>query len=133
MTDEFAVGDTFERVSEDVSREDFVRYAGASGDFNPIHYDEPHAQEAGYPSVFGQGMFTAGVASALVRETFGLAGLREYDTRFVAQVWPGDTLTTTLEVTAVEDVETGTRVEADLAVTTDGGERVVEGRAVAVV
>ncbi|MGB9986054.1 MaoC family dehydratase [Salarchaeum japonicum] len=133
MTGEFAVGDTFERVSEDVSREDFVRYAGASGDFNPIHYDEPHAQEAGYPSVFGQGMFTAGVASALVRETFGLAGLREYDTRFVAQVWPGDTLTTTLEITAVEDVETGTRVEADLAVTTDGGERVVEGRAVAVV
>ncbi|WP_206022029.1 MaoC/PaaZ C-terminal domain-containing protein [Salarchaeum sp. JOR-1] len=133
MTDSFAVGDTFERVTEDVSREDFVRYAGASGDFNPIHYDDPHARDAGYPSVFGQGMFTAGVASGLVRETFGLAGLREYDTRFVAQVWPGDTLTTTLEVTGVAETADGTRVEADLVVTNGDGKRVVDGGAVAVV
>ena len=131
------VGDTVEYTAEDVERGDFVRYAGASGDFNPIHYDEPHAKAAGYDSPFGQGMFTSGVASRAVREVFGLQGLREFRTRFVAQVWPGDDLTTTVEVTAVEATDGGVdgdeRVEADVTVTNQDGETVVEGSAVAVV
>jgi len=81
MTDEYAVGNTFEHTVETVDRPDFVKYAGASGDFNQIHYDEPHAERAGYDSVFGQGMFTAGVASRTVREALGLRCLWEYRTR----------------------------------------------------
>jgi len=133
MTDEYAVGDTFEHTVESVDRADFVKYAGASGDFNPIHYDEPHAERAGYDSVFGQGMFTAGVASRTVREALGLRSLREYRTRFSAQVWPGDSLTTTVEVIEVEETDGGTRVETDVTVTNQDGEDVVAGRAVAVV
>ena len=139
------VGDAVEHTVEGVERADFVRYAGASGDFNPIHYDEPHARAAGYDAPFGQGMFTSGVASRAVREAFGLRGLREFRTRFVAQVWPGDDLTTTVVVTAVESADgdggverggserAGKRVEADVTVTNQDGETVVEGSAVAVV
>ncbi|MFC5973529.1 MaoC family dehydratase [Halomarina salina] len=128
-----SVGDTVERTVEGIERADFVRYAGASGDFNPIHFDEPHARSSGYESPFGQGMFTSGVASRAVREAFGLQGLREFETRFVSQVWPGDDLTTTVAVTAVEETDAGDRVEADVTVTDQDGETVVEGRAVAVV
>jgi peroxisomal enoyl-CoA hydratase 2 len=126
------VGDTYEVVTEDLRREDFVRYAGASGDFNRIHYDEPFVTDAGYDSVFGQGMFTAGVATRAVREAFGIAGLREYRTRFVSQVWPDDTLTTTLEVESVEETDDGTRVDASLTVENDDGESVIEGGVVVV-
>jgi len=133
MTDEYAVGDTFEHTVETVERADFVKYAGASGDFNPIHYDEPHAEKAGYDSVFGQGMFTAGVASRTVREALGLRNLREYRTRFSTRVWPGDSLTTTVEVTEVEETDGGTRIETDVTVTNQDGEDVVAGCAVAVV
>lgn len=133
MTDEFAVGDSYEHTVEDVGRVDFVKYAGASGDFNRIHYDDPHAQQAGYESVFGQGMLTAGVASRTVRNALGLQHLSEYRTRFSAKVWPGDDLTTTVEITAVTEGDEGTRVEADVTVVNQDGEKVVSGTAVAVV
>jgi len=71
--DSLSVGDIGpEVVFEDVQRENFVRYAGASGDFNPVHYDGPYAKAAGYPSVFGQGMFTAGIASRAATNWFRL-------------------------------------------------------------
>src|SRR5678816_4227410 len=47
-------------VVENLSRTDLVKYAGASGDFNPIHHDEGFARSAGNPTVFGHGMLTAG-------------------------------------------------------------------------
>lgn len=53
-------------VVEDISRVDFAKYAGASGDFNPLHVDESYARDAGNPSIFGHGMFTTGLASHLV-------------------------------------------------------------------
>ncbi|WP_440009309.1 MaoC/PaaZ C-terminal domain-containing protein [Halomicrococcus sp. SG-WS-1] len=70
----------------------FVRYAGASGDFTPIHYDEPFATDVGHPSVFAQGMFSAGVGTRLLREWFGLARLEAYRTRFTARAFPGDSM-----------------------------------------
>jgi acyl dehydratase len=133
MTDEFAVGDSYEHTVEDVDRVDFVKYAGASGDFNRIHYDDPYARQAGYDSVFGQGMLTAGVASRTVRQALGLQHLREFRTRFTAKVRPGDDLATTVEVTAVEEGDEGTRVEAAVTVVNQHGEEVVTGTAVAVI
>jgi len=127
---DLSVGDTGpEVVVSDLDRSDFVKYAGASGDFNPIHYNEPLATAAGYESVFAQGMFTAGVAARAVADWFGLANVRSYGVRFQAQVWPGDTVTAVAEVTGVEvggDVAT---VEADVLVTNQDGEAVVTGRA----
>ena len=112
-----------------VSREDFVRYAGASGDFNPIHYDEPYARASGNPAVFGQGMFTAGVAAHAVADWLGLGAVRAFDVRFRSRVWPGDTLETVVEATDVERVGAGERVAVDLRVERDGGEPLITGDA----
>jgi peroxisomal enoyl-CoA hydratase 2 len=138
MTDKYAdtlyiedvsVGDSSpEVIVEDLERPDFVRYAGASGDFNPIHYSEPFAKSAGNPSVFGQGMFTAGVLSHMVSEWVGLQNLRSYSARFVDRVWPEDTITTRGEVTEVND---GGRIQADVWVENQEGTRVIEGSIVA--
>jgi len=127
-----AVGDTGpEVVVEDLERMDFVKYAGASGDFNPIHYDEPLAEAAGYESVFAQGMLTAGIAAQAVSDYFGLGNVRAYDVRFQAQVWPGDTVTAVAEVTDVERQGETATVEADVVVTNQDGEAVVTGEATA--
>lgn len=99
-----------------LSRTDFVRYAGAGGDFNPIHHDETFAEAAGYPSVFGHGLLTAGILSGYACDWLGRTNLRKYGVRYVAQVWPGDTLILSGEaVSAIEDIG-GVTVEATLRV-----------------
>ena len=133
---EVSAGDRAPTVSlGPLDRRDFVRYAGASGDFNPVHYDEPYARASGHPSVFGQGMFTAGVAAHAVADWLGVGTVRSFDVRFRAQVWPGDTLATTVEATDVERVEAGERVAVELRVDRDddgGGTAVITGTAEAV-
>ena len=129
---DLAVGDTGPRVVvEDLERRDFVKYAGASGDFNPIHYDEPHARAAGYDSVFAQGMLTAGVAAHAVSDFFGLGNVRSFDVRFQSQVWPGDTVTAVPEVTRIESEGDAATVEAGVRVTNQDDEVVVSGEATA--
>lgn len=104
----FAVGDLAppRRVGP-INRTDIVRYAGAGGDFNPIHHDETFAQRSGYRSVFGHGLFTAGVLSAYATSWLGLAALRKYSVRYVSQVWPGDTLILGGQVESVIELPTG--------------------------
>ena len=87
-------------VVENLTRTDLVRYAGASGDFNPIHHDEDFAKAAGNPTVFGHGMLTAGFVGALHhRLRRAPANLRRYKVRFATRVWPGDTITCSGRVT----------------------------------
>ncbi len=126
-----SAGDTGpEVVVEDLTRQDFVRYAGASGDFNPIHYDEPFATGAGNPSVFGQGMLTAGFAATQVTDWFGLDRIEAFSTRFQSRVFPGDTVRATGEVVGIEEADDGSHVvEVDLVVTVADGEAVVTGSA----
>ena len=57
--DDIKEGDTGPEFTHELSRTDLVMYAGASGDFNPMHHDEVKAKDSGLPSVFGHGMFTA--------------------------------------------------------------------------
>ena len=90
-------------VVDDLSRTQLVMYAGASGDYNPLHTDEVYAtQVAGYRTVFAHGMLTMGLAGRLVTDIVGVDRLAAFGGRFRAQVWPGDTLTTTATVTAVD-------------------------------
>lgn len=127
LAGDVSVGDTGpELVVEDVERQDFVRYAGASGDFNPIHYAEPYAKEAGNSSVFGQGMCTAGYAAHMVSDWFGLENVRTFEVRFQARVWPGDTITVSGEVTDITRSET-TVVEAEITVQNDDNEIIITG------
>ncbi|WP_159903111.1 FAS1-like dehydratase domain-containing protein [Salinirussus salinus] len=125
---EVAVGDAGPELTvEDVQRPDFVKYAGASGDFNPVHYSEPYAHATGSRSVFGQGMLTAGYAAHFVADWFGLANVSNFRVRFEEQLWPGDTVTASGEVTAVDEGSEGATVEADIAVTNEAGTRLVSG------
>lgn len=129
---DLAVGDRGPAVVvEDLERRDFVKYAGASGDFNPIHYNEPLAEAAGYESVFAQGMLTAGIAAHAVADFFGLGNVRSFEVRFQSQVWPGDTVTAVAEVTGIEREGDTATVEADVEVTNGDGEAVVAGAAAA--
>lgn len=126
---ELAVGASREQVVvETLSRTQIVMYAGASGDFNPIHHDEPFATGgAGYPSVFAHGMLTMGLTGRLLTDWLGDGVLRAFGVRFVRQVWPGDTLTAKGEVVSVENGLATIKV----VTTNQNGESVVEGEAVA--
>ncbi|WP_405148233.1 MaoC/PaaZ C-terminal domain-containing protein [Sphaerisporangium sp. NBC_01403] len=105
-----------------LTRTDFVRYAGAGGDFNPIHHDETFAHAAGYPSVFGHGLLTAGILGGYVADWLGRGNLRTFSVRYVGQVWPGDTLTLSGEVLRSESGPDGaTEVEVGLAVHSAAG------------
>lgn len=123
------VGDTRDQVViEEINRSHIVKYAGAGGDFNPLHHDDTFAQSVGYPSVFAHGMFSMGLTGRMLTDWVGPTGLRKYGVRFTKQVFPGDTLTAHGEVTAVNGDEATIRVWT----TNKAGETVVEGEAVAV-
>lgn len=79
----------------------FVRYSGASGDLNPMHYDDIQARAAGHPSVFSQGMHQAALLAGFATDWLGAEHVRRFHVRFREQVWPGDVLTCAGEVTAV--------------------------------
>lgn len=92
-----------EKVFGPLEREDFVRYANASGDDNPIHQDEEYARRSGAPTVFAMGMLNAGFLAKAVTEWFGSPlNLRRYKVRFTARVWPGDELVCTGRVDTIE-------------------------------
>ena len=99
-----AVGESSDSVVvEDLKRTQIVMYAGASGDFHPLHTDAPYAQAKGFPGVFAHGMLTMGVTGVALTNLVGREALREYAARFRGIVWPGDTLTTRLTLAGVRD------------------------------
>ncbi|MCH2336881.1 MAG: hypothetical protein MK316_06405 [Pseudomonadales bacterium] len=102
---ELKVGDTYtERVVEDLKRTQVVMYAGASGDYNPVHTDELFTTEvAGYPGVFAHGMLTMGMTGRMLTNYVGDGRLTEFGVRFTNQVFPGDTLDSTATVTAISE------------------------------
>ncbi|MGC5167681.1 MaoC family dehydratase [Luteimicrobium sp. DT211] len=106
-----------------LDRARLVRYAGASGDFNPIHWNERFATEVGLPGVIAHGMLSMGVAVPLVEEWAGDPGaVVDYQTRFARPVPVPDPGTATLTVTGVVgalDPEAGT-ARIDLTVALDG-------------
>jgi len=130
--DDLAVGETREAVLvENLTRTQIVQYAGASGDFNPIHHDEPFAKAAGYPSVFAHGMLSMGLTGRLLTDWLGDGVLRSFGVRFVRQVWPGDTLTGRATVRSLESRDGEGLVGLDLVTTNQKGEPVVTGEAAA--
>jgi acyl dehydratase len=118
---------------EKVDRNMFVRYAGASGDFNPIHYNEEYAKSAGYPTVFAQGMFTAGVLATFFTDWVGESNVRRFRTRFVGQVWPGEQIVCSGQVVKVYEQDGETRADCELKVTNADGQAKIDGDATCVV
>ena len=99
------VGDTYtECLVEDLKRTQIVMYAGASGDYNPVHTDEKFTKEvAGYPTVFAHGMLTMGMTGRMLTNYVGDGRLTKYGVRFTSQVWPGDTLNSTAKVEEINE------------------------------
>jgi acyl dehydratase len=129
--DDVSQGDVAPEVSQDLGRTDLVMYAGASGDFNPMHHDEVAAQAAGLPSVFGHGMFTMGLLGKALTDYVGVGNLRLYKVRFTKQTWPGETLTTHIAVAKKYDEGDEHRVDLECEVVNQDGEAKVSGLAVA--
>ena len=127
--DDVQVGDQAPAIDHKLTRTDLVMYAGASGDFNPMHTDEVAAKAAGLPSVFGHGMFSAGLLATAITNYVGIGNLTSYKIRFTKQTWPGERLTT--EVKVAEKLP-GNQVVLDCAVTNERGEAKVRAEAVAV-
>ena len=122
-------GDTYtECLVEDLSRTQIVMYAGASGDYNPVHTDEKFTKEiAGYPSVFAHGMLTMGMTGRMLTNYVGDVRLTKYGVRFTSQVWPGDTLNSTATVVDITDGIVNLSVET----TNQDGALVLSGYAAA--
>jgi acyl dehydratase len=117
----------FERTAGPITRTQIVRFAGAAGDFNPMHHDEPFAIAAGQPGVFAMGQLQAAMLAAMVAEWLGAKNIVGYGVRFREKVWPGDRLVLSGELAEEAD---GLRVyelqatrEADDAVVLTGWAR----------
>jgi acyl dehydratase len=128
---ELAVGHRFETVvCEDLKRTQIVQYAGASGDYNPLHTDEIYATKiAGYPSVFAHGMLTMGLTGQAIAGLVGAENLVRFGVRFTAQVWPGDTLTVRCSVVRVAAEDGAAVAEFSVSTVTASGTEVVSGYA----
>ncbi len=127
------IGDTHEElVVNDLSRTQIVQYAGASGDYNPIHTDEIFATKvAGYPTVFAHGMLTMGLTGTMLTNYVGDGRLTRFGVRFVSQVWPGDTLTARATIEAIRDEDGQKLVDLTLETVNQDGKAVVKGSATA--
>ena len=121
--DDVEVGTELPAQSFPVTRATLVRYAGASGDFNPIHWNEKFAKEVGLPDVIAHGMFTMAEALRVVTDWTGdPAAVVEYGVRFTKPVVvPNDDKGATIEVSGkVAAKLDDNKVRVDLTVTSAG-------------
>jgi acyl dehydratase len=112
---------------EKLTRTDFVRYAGASGDFNPIHHDQNFAEASGNPTVFAMGMLNAGILSRVVTRFAGRPGVRSFKVRFATRVWPGDDVICGGKVTRKYEQDGEKRVAGEVTAVNQKGETVISG------
>ena len=130
---ELKVGDVYEeRLVDDLTRTQIVQYAGASGDYNPVHTDEPFATKiSGYPTVFAHGMLSMGMTGRMLTNYVGDGRLTKYGVRFSRQVWPGDTLDGKATVEAIREENGQQLVDLKVETVNQDGQTVVTGSATA--
>lgn len=131
--EDVAEGDEAPVRSHTLTRTDLVMYAGASGDFNPMHHDEVKAQAAGQPSVFGHGMFSMGLLGSAITDYVGPGNVRRLQVRFAKQTWPDEELRTAVVVRAKRVADGDHLLDFDVRLRNAEGEEKVVGEATAVV
>ncbi|MCT1478805.1 MaoC/PaaZ C-terminal domain-containing protein [Microbacterium sp. p3-SID336] len=116
----FTVGDVIAERTVHLTRESLVRYAGASGDFNPIHYRDDVAASVGLPGVLAHGMLTMGVASSVVVAALDPATrILDYGVRFTKPVVVDPVDGADIHVVATVGVVDEDTARIDLKVTFD--------------
>lgn len=120
---QLVVGEVVTERELTLTRDTLVRYAGASGDFNPIHYRDDFAIEVGLPGVLAHGMLTMGAAGSVVTDWLGTAGwVKDFQSRFTRPVpvdaAEGATIAVTATVGALDPEARTARI--DLKVVFDG-------------
>jgi acyl dehydratase len=129
--DDVKVGDEAPVLSHKLTRTDLVKYAGASGDFNPMHHDEILARAAGQPSVFGHGMFSMGLLGSALTDYVGVGNVQRYQVRFARQTWPDEVLSTRIVVTGTREEDGKKLLDLDVTLANAEGETKVVGVATA--
>ena len=126
-------GDSHEEVVvDDLTRTQLVQYAGASGDYNPLHTDTKYATEiAEYPGVFAHGMLSMGLTGKMLTNYVGDGRLTKFGVRFSKQVWPGDTLTATATVEDLREEDGQQLVDLSVQTVNQDGDVVIKGNATA--
>jgi acyl dehydratase len=118
---ELTVGQLIGEEHFEITRDSLVRYAGASGDFNPIHYRDDIAQQVGLPGVLAHGMLTMGVSISPVVEWLGDPGkVVDYSVRFTKPVLVPATGSASLTVSAVVGAIEDDRVRIDITTSFEG-------------
>ncbi len=124
-------GDEFGPRDMVLTREQLVRYAGASGDFNPIHYDDERARGFGLPGVIAHGMLNMGLMARVLKEEAPAgACLERFGVRFRSMVRPGEPITIGGRVTAIESSDGKTRAHLQVTLGVRDGSPAVSGEAV---
>jgi acyl dehydratase len=131
--EDVAVGEEAPVKTLVLNRTDLVMYAGASGDFNPMHHDEVKATGAGQPSIFGHGMFSMGLLGTAITDFVGVGNVRRFQVRFARQTWPEEKLSTKIVVTGTRTEGADHLVDLDVRLHNAVGEEKVVGEATAVV
>jgi acyl dehydratase len=104
MLAELQAGETIQEIQlEPVSRLDLIKYAGASGDFNPIHTIDVEATKAGLPGIIAHGMWTMGNLSKLFTSYYEEGYMQDYSIRFKGMVFLNDVITLKATLSARED------------------------------
>ncbi len=114
-----------------ITRTDMVRYAGASGDFNPNHHDEIYAIRAGFEKPFAHGMLQGGYLGRMLSEWVGPAALRSFRLRFSAQARPGDMVICKARIVRRYEESAGHLVDIEAEATNQRGDVLVQATATA--
>ncbi len=118
---ELSVGQIVAEKSFEITRDSLVRYAGASGDFNPIHYRDDIAQSVGLPGVLAHGMLTMGISISPVVEWLGDSGkVVDYSVRFTKPVVVPANGSAKLVVSAVVGAIEDDKVRIDITTSFEG-------------
>ena len=129
--EDLAEGAQHELTAGPITRTDLVRYAGASGDFNPNHHDEIYAIRAGFEKPFAQGMLQGGYLGRALTEWLGPVSLRKFRIRFSSQAWPGDMVICRARVTRRYEEAGEKRVDVEAEAVTQRGDVLIKATATA--
>lgn len=123
------VGDSIPSVTFDpVSQVQLIKYAGASGDFNPIHTVPSYAKEAGLDGTIAHGMLIMGMLGKMISDWAGVKDMVKYGVSFKSKTLPGDVLTAKGEIKKITEKEGFSLVDCKVYIEDESGDVKVDGK-----